>query len=256
MERPGRPVIYIETLADPAKSGLLIPSLNRTGNAEKFFSLVSKFAQIKKSSNSSKDLITNLKEISQLLDESLGGRASGLNVFQQFKTDISDLKVLFTHLTSLFDRHVFFYRTYIYFPEVKYFYEWASPWISASLSPSQAHKFTFAGFASDRLHNNPRMQWLHIYKVRIDNYYNAELFQRGKPLKLSDYWFDERSLTRHPYALEELALNKLGTPDPDEYEALLYLGEIEPASELLALLKTKDDEIANKKSQDDFFWKP
>ena len=147
----------------------------------------------------------------------------------------SDVKERFA---TLFSRHADFYRTFIYSKHSGFLALGNSPFSSSSYYINQSHKFTFKGFAKDRITTN-RMNWMYVYRIKKGNYYGIEELYTGHRPDIEKMWFNEKDFSDYDLAGEELALNKFALPDDSEFEALIWLGKVKVTPEVLDIAKTK-----------------
>ncbi len=100
-----------------------------------------------------------------------------------------------------------------------------SPFVASSYEMSESDAFTAPGITV----NGPvdgRRQWMFVFKVHKDKWYNTESLQAGKPVNFETQWFDETSFGTTHLADTERAWDRLGTPLEGEMESILYLHNI------------------------------
>ncbi len=100
-----------------------------------------------------------------------------------------------------------------------------SPFVASSYEMSESDAFTAPGITV----NGPvdgRRQWMFVFKVHKDKWYNTESLAAGKPVNFETQWFDETSFGTTHLADTERAWDRLGTPLEGEMESILYLHNI------------------------------
>lgn len=100
-----------------------------------------------------------------------------------------------------------------------------SPFVASSYEMSESDAFTAPGITV----NGPvdgRRQWMFVFKVHKDKWYNTTSLKEGKEINFETQWFDETSFGTTRLADTERAWDRLGTPLEGEMESILYLHNI------------------------------
>lgn len=196
----------------------------------------------------------HLRELSSLLqqgDEDLKGGVLGVSgtlwkpSFQRLD-DLGFSKVFqiataggkqegWNRLSTIFDRHVYYYRTSYLNSEAMFYTNRFSPWVSASAFPHQSHKFTAKGYNRGRLHEMS-LVWLSVFRVKRDNLYSAEDLFRGESFNLQSDWFHEQSFGTHSLSQKEMAFNFFAAPAPETIDSILLLDQVTLTPEMAVLL--------------------
>jgi hypothetical protein len=100
-----------------------------------------------------------------------------------------------------------------------------SPFIATSYEMSLSDHFTYPGMTISAPGDGFR-HWMFVFKVRKQNYYTIESVAEGKPLDFDKQWYDETSIGTDSLATSERARDRLGSPAPEEFDAILYLHNI------------------------------
>ncbi len=186
------------------------------------------------------------KYILELLRETLAGKNNEMiyEVAAQASRDSMSSRpgggenTLLKRLQVLFDRHADYYRTFYFDPLHTLIFSSASPWSSSSSYIHQSHKFSVRGYANDTM-KREKFYWMTIYKVPKEAVYTIREYNLGKEPDFSKYWFKESDFGKNKLAREELALDSLAMPDPSTLEALVWLGDVTPHSELMGIVRSE-----------------
>lgn len=104
-------------------------------------------------------------------------------------------------------------------------YKAYSPFVASSYEPSISDKFASPGYTVGG-DSDGRKCWMFVFRVKKENWYNAESLAQGRKIDFDRMWLDERSLGTDPYAKSERAFDRLGSALEGELAAILYLHNI------------------------------
>lgn len=109
-----------------------------------------------------------------------------------------------------------------------------SPFVASSYEMSESDAFTAPGITV----NGPadgRRQFMYVFKVHKDKWYNTTSLAEGKQVNFETQWFDETSFGTTHLADSERAWDRLGTPLEGEMETIIYLHNIERGTPIKSL---------------------
>jgi hypothetical protein len=101
-----------------------------------------------------------------------------------------------------------------------------SPFVASSYEVSQSDLFTQPG-ATVEDNSDGRKRWMFIFRIHREDLYNKEALNHGDPIHFNEMWLDENSIGTNSLTQSEKAWDKLGTPNADELDSILYLYNID-----------------------------
>lgn len=100
-----------------------------------------------------------------------------------------------------------------------------SPFVASSYEMSESDAFTAPGITVQGPRDG-RRQWMYVFRVHKDKWYNTEHLAEGKQVNFDTQWFDETSFGTTHLADTERAWDRLGTPLEGEMESIIYLHNV------------------------------
>ncbi|MCB0376923.1 MAG: hypothetical protein KDD33_00395 [Bdellovibrionales bacterium] len=157
---------------------------------------------------------------------------AGLNdVFEIANGKTGQLVMAYERIRNAVDRHTDWYQTGYddthFEPTLTRTIDQAfSPFVASSYEMSESDGFTAPGLTVRAPADNKK-QWMFVFRVHKDKWYNTDTLLAGKPLDLNWQWFDETSFGTSHLADSERAWDRLGTALEGEMDSILYLHNIE-----------------------------
>lgn len=145
-------------------------------------------------------------------------------------TSVADVDNAYQRLKDSVDRHTDWYASgyddTVFEPnKARVISQAFSPFVASSYEMSESDAFTAPGITV----NGPadgRRQFMYVFKVHKDKWYNTTDLKEGKLINFETQWFDETSFGTTALADTERAWDRLGTPLEGEMETILYLHNI------------------------------
>ncbi len=100
-----------------------------------------------------------------------------------------------------------------------------SPFVASSYEMSASDAFTAPGVTVQSPSDGCK-HWMFVFKLKKDQWYNAQSIVQKKPLDFNYHWFDETTLGTNHLADTEHAFDRLGTALEGEMDVILYLHNI------------------------------
>ena len=156
----------------------------------------------------------------------------GMNyVFGIENGSVREMDMIYSRLRDAVDRHTDWYASGYddtqFEPKRSRVIDQAfSPFVASSYEMSESDAFTAPGITVKGPVDG-RRQWMYVFKVHKDKWYNTDSLEAGKPLNFETQWFDETSFGTTHLADTERAWDRLGTPLEGEMESIIYLHNIE-----------------------------
>ncbi len=191
------------------------------------------------------DLSSFLPEFRKEYDSFWPQADMGFNsVFGLSPSGVSDINTAYERLKDSVDRHTDWYSSgyddsYFEPERARVIGQAYSPFVASSYEMSESDGFTAPGLTV----NGPsdgRKQWMFVFRVHKDRWYNTQSLAEGKPINFEWDWIDETSFGTTPLADKERAWDRLGTPLEGEMETILYLHNIESGYSAIKDLDPKD----------------
>ncbi len=115
-----------------------------------------------------------------------------------------------------------------------------SPFVASSYEMSESDAFTFPGITVNGPQDG-RRQWMFVFKVHKDKWYNTDSLKAGVKVDFENHWFDETSFGTTHLADTERAWDRLGTPLEGEMESILYLHNIANEKQAIKSMFSAED---------------
>jgi hypothetical protein len=158
----------------------------------------------------------------------------GFNEVSQIENkNKSDLGFFYERLRDAVNRHTDWYASG--------YKDWAdvvkdqaySPFVASSYEMSASNAFTQPGVTVQSA-SDGRKQWMFVFRVRKENWYNTAKIKALEPVNFDKNWFDETSLGTVGLAKSERAWDRLGTALEGEMDSILYLHNLDTSGEVMA----------------------
>jgi hypothetical protein len=132
-------------------------------------------------------------------------------------------------LAVLIQRHSRTYDLALYFSAFQALYAPTSPLLAASSLFSEANRFALPGHTVYRKREQ-NLGWVYVFRIKNGNRYSSDDISAQQTPDFTRQWLENWSLVT-----QEPELDRFGEPDPDELEALLFLGNVDVPPELRVL---------------------
>lgn len=156
------------------------------------------------------------------------------------------LNVSESDVGALLSRHSDFYGIHFLSFKPQLLSMFYSPWLSGTPFINEAHKFSFRGYAMSG-RKGRKMHWMWVFRIQNKNLLNARTAKSGESGEksfsvdeIASKWIDERRYLSKELAQDENSFVRLSLPQPEEFDSLLWLGNIDTPDSLLSIVKAKE----------------
>lgn len=146
----------------------------------------------------------------------------GFNGFTGLGTDGADLELAYTLIRDAVDRHTDWYSSGYNDGNGTVRSQAYSPFVASSYVMSSSDGFTSCG-TTVQCPPDGLKRWMFIFRVKAANWYTPLNIANNEPIDFDKMWFDETSFGVSGLADSEHAWDRLGTPQEDELDSILYL---------------------------------